>query len=268
MPPPPFPAAALQIRIDVGDVPANRDRAASRIEEAARRGARLCVLPEMWSTGFAEDRLPGLCRTTPGILHELRTLAASLRTAIAGSLPERVGRGVCNTMYVVNATGVVTGEYRKAHLFTPSGEDRWFRRGTSAGAVPTDAGLLGPLICYDLRFPELARKYFLEGATVLCVSAQWPSVRSAHWEILTAARAVENQSYLVAANAVGPSGPFRYSGGSVIVSPLGERLALLGEEEGIAMATVDPAAVEETRRRIPCLADRNPRAYRKTRPPG
>jgi predicted amidohydrolase len=186
---------------------------------------------------------------------------------IAGSLPERVGRGVYNTLYVVNATGVVTGEYRKAHLFSPSGETRWFRRGVSAEVIPTDAGPVGPLICYDLRFPELSRKYFLEGAGVLCVSSQWPSVRRSHWRILTVARAVEGQAYVVAANAVGPSGPFRYAGDSVIVSPDGERLASVGEEEGIALATIDPAVVLETRRRIPCLADRNTRAYRKTRRP-
>jgi omega-amidase len=268
MPASPFPAAALQFRIDPGDVPANLERAVGWIAEAARQGARLCVLPEMWSTGFAEERLPALSRTTPQILHELRALAARLRMVIAGSLPERVGRGVFNTLYVINATGVVTGEYRKAHLFTPSGEDRWFRRGTSAGVIPTDAGPVGPLVCYDLRFPELSRKYFLEGATILCVAAQWPSVRSSHWEILTTARAVENQAYLVAANAVGPSGPFHYAGGSVILSPAGEVLASLGEAEGIALATIDPAVVEEIRRRIPCREDRNPRAYRGTRRPG
>ncbi|MBI5904845.1 MAG: carbon-nitrogen family hydrolase [Deltaproteobacteria bacterium] len=268
MPPAAYLAAALQFRVDVGDVPANRGRAVRWITEAAKRGARLLVLPEMWSTGFAEGALLPLSRTTPDILVELRTLAVRHRLVIAGSLPERVGRGVFNTLYVVNATGVVTGEYRKAHLFTPSGEDRWFRRGTSAGTVPSDAGLLGPLICYDLRFPELSRKYFLEGSGVLCVSSQWPAVRSAHWGILTVARAVENQAYLVAANAVGPSGPFRYSGGSVIVSPAGERMAEAGEKEGIAMATIDPAVVDEIRRRIPCLADRNPKAYRATRRPG
>ena len=268
MPDSPFQAAALQFRVDVGDVPGNRRRAVRWIVEAAERGARLCVLPEMWSTGFAEARLPALSRTTPEILHELRTLAARLRVVIAGSLPERAGRGVFNTLYVVNATGVVTGEYRKAHLFTPSGEDRWFRRGAASGVIPSDAGPIGPLICYDLRFPELSRKYFLEGAAVLCVASQWPSVRSGHWDLLTAARAVENQIYLVAANAVGPSGPFHYAGGSVIVSPVGERLAVLGDEEGMALATVDPAVVEETRRRIPCRSDRNPKAYRATRRSG
>jgi len=258
----------LQFRIDIGDVPVNRDRAVGWIHEAAKRGAKLCVLPEMWSTGFAEDRLLSLCGTTPGILHELRTLASSLRIVITGSLPERVGRSVYNTMHLINATGVVTGEYRKAHLFTPSGKDLWFRRGMSAGVINTDAGPVGPLICYDLRFPELSRKYFLEGASVFCVCAQWPAVRASHWDILTAARAVENQAYVVAANAVGFSGSFHYSGGSVIVSPFGERLAILGEEEGVAIGIIDPAAAEEIRRRIPCREDRNTKVYRKTRQPG
>jgi len=255
----------LQFWIDVGDVPANRDRAIGWISEAAKSGAKLCVLPEMWSTGFAENQLLPLCGTTPGILHELRTLASSLRIVIVGSLPERVGRSVYNTMYVINATGVVTGEYRKAHLFSPSNENSWFRRGTSADVILTDAGPVGPLICYDLRFPELSRKYFMEGSSVFCVCAQWPAVRASHWDILTVARAVENQTYVVAANAVGFSGPFHYSGGSVIVSPSGERLATLGEEEGIAIGTIDPAAVEEIRRSMPCLEDRNTKAYRKTR---
>ena len=264
----PFNAAVLQFQIDVGDVPANRARAIARISEAAKLGAKLCVLPEMWSTGFAEGRLLPLCATTPRIIHELRTLASSLRVVIAGSLPERVGRSVFNTMYVINTTGVVTGEYRKAHLFTPSGEDLWFRRGSSAGVIHTEVGPVGSLICYDLRFPELSRKYFLEGASVFCVCAQWPSARASHWDILTAARAVENQTYVVAANAVGFSGLFHYSGGSVIVSPSGERLATLGEEEGVAIGKIDPAVTEEIRRRMPCHADRNTKVYRKTRRQG
>ena len=164
----------------------------------------------------------------------------------------------------------MTGEYRKAHLFTPSGEDRWFRRGTSADVIPTDAGVLGPLICYDLRFPELSRKYFpRRGVRPLRVGPVAFRPARSHWEILTAARAVENQAYLVAANAVGPSGPFHYSGGSVIVSPGGERLAAVrARKKGSRWRRSIRTVVEEIRRRIPCLVDRNPRAYRKTRPPG
>ncbi|HEY7585036.1 MAG TPA: carbon-nitrogen family hydrolase [Candidatus Deferrimicrobiaceae bacterium] len=261
----PFKAAVLQFRIDMGSVEANAGRAFALLGEAAREGASLCVLPEMWSTGFAYDRLNALARTTPGILHDLRRLASDKRMVIAGSLPERAGRYVYNTLYVVNATGAITGRYRKAHLFQPSGEHLHFRKGYSAEVALTDVGAIGPHICYDLRFPELSRKYFLEGATLFCVSAQWPSVRKAHWELLNTARAVESQLFVAASNAVGPSGDFRFAGGSLIVSPWGERLASAGEEEGLAIASIDPSQVAEARRRIPCAQDRNERAYRKTR---
>jgi predicted amidohydrolase len=261
----PFTAAVLQFRVDMGDVEANAERAFALLREAAGRGAALCVLPEMWSTGFAYDRLPVLARSTPEILHGLRALASEKRLVIAGSLPERAGRHVYNTLHVINASGAVTGQYRKAHLFQPSGEHLHFGKGSKAEVALTDLGAVGPLICYDLRFPELSRKYFLEGATLFCVSAQWPAVRKAHWELLNTARAVENQLFVVASNAVGRSGDFQFSGGSLIVSPWGERLAYAGEEEGLAMATIDPSQVAEVRRRIPCAQDRNERAYRKTR---
>ncbi len=261
----PFKAAALQFRIDMGSVEANAGRAFVLLREAAGSAAALCVLPEMWSTGFAYDRLSALAGTTPKLLHDLRKFAAEKRMVIAGSLPERVGRSVYNTLYIVNTTGVVTGQYRKTHLFQPSGEHLHFRKGTSASVVHTDVGVVGPQICYDIRFPELSRKYFLEGATLFCVSAQWPSVRKGHWDLLNTARAVENQLFVVAANAVGKSGDFRFSGGSLIVSPWGERLATAGEDEGLVMAVVDPAQAAEVRRRIPCAQDRNERAYRKAR---
>ena len=261
-----FQAAALQFPIRMGDVKANVSRAFALLRDAAGGGAALCVLPEMWSTGFSYDNLKALSGTTPGILYDLRRFAADRRVVIAGSLPERSGRSVYNTLYLVNSTGAITGEYRKTHLFSPSGEHLHFRKGTAASVAHTSVGTIGPHICYDIRFPELSRKYYAEGATLFCVPAQWPAVRKAHWDLLTVARAVENQLFVVAANAVGRSGEFQYSGGSVIVSPWGERLAQGGEDESIVIATIDPARVEDARRRIPCAQDRNERAYRKTRP--
>jgi predicted amidohydrolase len=261
----PYRAAALQFVVEMGAVDANVARAFRLLREAADGGAALSVLPEMWSTGFHYGRLAALCDSTPEILGDLRRFAAERRMVIAGSLPERIGKAVCNTLYVVDATGAVATAYRKTHLFSPSGEHLHFRRGTSAEIARTAVGAVGPLICYDLRFPELSRKYFLEGAVLFCVSAQWPSVRRAHWELLAAARAVENQLFVVAANATGRSGDFHYVGGSAIVSPLGERIADAGEGEGLAVAEIDPGKVAEFRRRIPCADDRNERAYRKTR---
>jgi omega-amidase len=261
-----FQAAALQFPVRMGDVKANASRAFALLRDAAEAGVALCVLPEMWSTGFSYGNLRTLCGTTPDLLVDLRRFAADRRVVIAGSLPERSGRFVYNTLYVIDSTGAVAGEYRKAHLFSPSGEHLHFRRGTAALTVKTSVGMIGPQICYDIRFPELSRKYVSEGATLFCVPAQWPAARKAHWDLLTVARAVENQLFVVAANAVGRSGDFTYAGGSVIASPWGERLAQGGEDEGIVSAKIDPALVDEARRRIPCAKDRNVRAYRKTRP--
>ncbi len=261
-----FQAAALQFPVRMGDVETNVSRAFALLRDAAAGGAALCVLPEMWSTGFSYDNLKTLCGTTPGILDDLRRFAADRRVVIAGSLPERSGRFLYNTLHVVDSTGTITGEYRKTHLFSPSGETLHFRRGAAASVARTSVGTIGPQICYDIRFPELSRKYRFEGATLFCIPAQWPSARQSHWDLLTAARAVESQLFVVAANAVGTSGEFRYSGGSVIVSPWGERLAQGGGDEAIVAATIDPARVEDVRRRIPCAEDRNERAYRMTRP--
>lgn len=261
----PFKAAAVQFPVDMGNVAENRERAFRLVRQAADRGAKLCVLPEMWSSGFDNENLPLHAKTTPGILEALSSLARETGAVLAGTLPERVGRGVCNTLYVTGPDGTLLGSYRKAHLFSPSGEDRWFRRGTGGDVIPTPLGTAGPLICYDLRFPELARKYFLSGATLLLVPAQWPAARKAHWDTLLAARAIENQLFVVAANATGTSGPFTFPGGSVIVSPTGERLAEGGTEEGVVIAEIDPKKADDFRRRIPCAADRNEKSYRKSR---
>ena len=186
----PFPAAALQFPIRMGDVKANASRAFALLQGATEAGAALCVLPEMWSTGFSYDNLTTLAGTTPGILYDLRRFAADRRVVIAGSLPERSGRSVYNTLYVIDSTGVITGEYRKTHLFSPSGEHLHFRKGTAASVAHTSVGTIGPQICYDIRFPELSRKYRAEGATLFCVAAQWPSARQAHWDLLTGKRCI------------------------------------------------------------------------------
>lgn len=265
--PAPFQAATLQFPIAMGQIETNLDRARTLLREAADRGSSLCVLPEMWSTGFAYGNLLRLSGGTPEILHELRLFAAKHKMVIAGSLPERSGRFVYNTLHVIDAGGVIAGEYRKTHLFSPSGETLHFRKGSTSAVARTRIGVIGPQICYDLRFPELSRKYFLDGATLFCVSAQWPSVRKRHWELLITARAVENQLFVVAANAVGRSGEFHYAGGSAILSPMGERLAEAKEREGVFSATLDPGEIDAVRRRMPCAQDRNERAYRRTRSP-
>jgi predicted amidohydrolase len=109
-----------------------------------------------------------------------------------------------------------------------------------------------------LRFPEMIRRLALAGATALLVPAEWPRPRTGHWELLLRARAVENGLFVLGANRVGEQGGHVFEGASRIVDPWGQLLAEAGEAEGAFDAVVDPARVDDVRRRIPVLEDRVP----------
>jgi predicted amidohydrolase len=124
---------------------------------------------------------------------------------------------------------------------------------------------LGLTVCYDLRFPELYRILAVEGAEVITVPAAFTLFTGKdHWELLLRARAVENQCYVVAANQWGTHGDGKASyGRSMIVDPWGIVLAQAPDEDGIIVAELERARVEEVRRALPSLANRQPAAYRR-----
>ena len=254
-------AAIIQFDVRRGDVAWNVMTVKRRIATVARQGVQLVVLPEMWSTGFANEHIKDLAETTPGILEDLSSVAQKLRLGIIGSLPEKHRGKVYNTAYVVDRNGSIAGTYRKVHLFSLTGEHRYFRPGRKAVVLKTSLGLIGLLICYDLRFPELCRSLALGGVTMVAVMAQWPAERLAHWEILLKARAVENQLFVLGANRCGSDEDLVYAGHSRIISPYGEVMARAGKRSTNLAATVDLRAVKHTRKHIPCLKERVPEAY-------
>jgi predicted amidohydrolase len=117
------------------------------------------------------------------------------------------------------------------------------------------------MICYDIRFPELARRLALGGAKLLLVPAEWPNPRLHHWRTLLTARAIENQMYVVACNRTGVSGSTSFFGHSMVIDPWGEIVAEADEQETILQATIDLALVDEVRTRIPVFEDRRPALY-------
>ncbi|MFH0810557.1 MAG: D-glycero-beta-D-manno-heptose 1-phosphate adenylyltransferase [Pseudomonadota bacterium] len=252
-----------QFEVQEGWPKTNLSVALDAIRRLAQRGAGLVLLPEMFSTGFHYEGLAGLATGTPAILGRLREEAARLGVAICGSMPEPEEGRIFNTSYLIDERGELAAAYRKVHLFSPTGEPRHFAAGDTA-VVGVAAGLrLGLLTCYDLRFPELARALCLAGAQALCVVAQWPAARAAHWRLLTRARALENQLYLVACNGCGSTaGGLDLAGGSVVVSPQGEVLAEAGTRAEEILAPLEPDRTEEFRRLLPALAERRPQAYR------
>jgi len=253
-------AAAVQFTITLGEIGPNLAQVRQSLQALAAEGVQLAVLPEMWGTGFAYKELNRLAERTGGLVEELAALSAEYGMVIVGSLPEPHEDKVYNTAYVLD-NGKLRGKYRKIHLFSLMQEDRSFDSGSSWLLTDTTAGRIGVFICYDLRFPELARRLAVEGAEILVVPGEWPKPRQEHWRTLLRARAIENQLFVVAANCCGVVGKLDFFGMSMIIDPKGELLAEAGYEPGNITATLDFAAMTAWRQQIPCFSDRKPECY-------
>jgi len=136
-------------------------------------------------------------------------------------------------------------------------EEQWLKAGESFQTVQTALGLAGLAVCYDLRFPELFRRYAVGGAVCYLLSAEWPIRRINHWQILLKARAIENQSFMLATNCVGQSGKDQFGGSSAVISPWGEVL-IEGDQANEALLTtiIDTDQIEHARQFMPVFQDR------------
>lgn len=247
--------------VKLGNIDYNMEKASFFLEKSIQEQVSVAVFPEMWSSGFDYPNLEAHAEKTREILDFLTKITASSGMVVCGSLPEKKDTGVYNTLFVVDS-GKVTSSYSKIHLFTPTGEDRRFAAGKRAVVCRTSAGILGLVICYDLRFPELSRSLTLAGAEMIICSAQWPESRIAHWNTLLAARAIENQVFVIASNRCGHDFNMDYGGSSRIMSPYGRIIAECGNDEAFVTAEVDPGEMENFRSMMPCLDHIKPEAYK------
>lgn len=246
-------AGFVQFEVKMGDVAANLAAVREGLVKLNLAGPGLIVLPELWATGFAYSDLKDLAMETPRLLRELESEARRYNLYLAGSLAETVFTEIAscmyNTLYLVGPEGVV-GQYRKQQLFAPLAEDRHFSAGDNPQPMNSALGLMGGLVCYDLRFAELARFQAAQGAGLLAVSAEWPKARQEHWRILLQARAIENQQIVVACNTCGKVGQIEFAGHSMVVGPDGAVLAEAGEVAESMAVKIDPAKVAEVRKRF------------------
>jgi len=257
--------ALIQMNIDAGNTEANFAKMRDRLEEAAALLPKpdLIVLPEMWNTGYALTRIKELAdangaRTKAFVSDFCRKHGVNV---LAGSIAQLRGDGVTNTVHVFDRTGAEVAEYSKIHLFQLMEEHLHLEAGEETGAFELEGVPAAAMICYDIRFPELARKLALGGAKLLVVPAEWPHPRLHHWRTLLQARAIENQMFVVSCNTVGESGGANFFGHSMVVDPWGEVLAEAAEEETILVADIDLDLVDEVRGRIPVFSDRRPGLY-------
>lgn len=256
-----YVAGCCQFSVFPGEIDWNVARVQELLHQLEKAQCRLAVLPEMWSCGFAYRKLREMAKRTPSIVKMLRELALASEMVLVGSLPESEGESIYNTSYVIDTDGRIAGTYRKIHLFSLHGEERHFAPGDRTVVVPTAVGKLGIMTCYDLRFPELARRLALDGAEILCLSAQWPDTRIEHWSVLLRARAIENQLFVIGCNGCGKEGKLQYAGRSAIISPSGAALAEGGSEEATVCARLELDEIKTVRNLIGCFADRAPHLY-------
>lgn len=244
-------AGVMQFDVREGEVRQNLNSVQQLLGELQPMAGAVIVLPELWASGFAYDRLADMAAQTAAMLAELQRLAARYGITIAGSLLEKAAGSphYYNSLFFTGGSGTI-GIYRKQQLFGPMAEDRYLQPGSSPEPILSPAGNFAGLVCYDLRFPELARLQVSRGAQLLVISAQWPAVRQEHWQTLLRARAIENQVFVVACNRCGTTGNTEFGGHSAIIGPDGQVLSESGPEQAATQVRLDRRLLSASRARF------------------
>ncbi|MGW3663019.1 carbon-nitrogen family hydrolase [Streptomyces sp. NPDC005141] len=253
-------ASLIQLSVDSSDsADERRHRAASLVR--GRTGDDLVVLPELWAAGaWSYDRWDHDAEGLDGPTAEAMSAAARQAGVWlhAGSIVERDRDGTLyNTALLFDRNGDLRGHYRKIHRYGfDTGEATLMGGGDDIVTVPTDVGVIGLAICYDLRFPELFRALLDAGAELVVVPAAWPAARLSHWQLLTRTRALEEQVFLLACCATGEHGGMRQGGHSVVVDPWGTVMGEAGTAEETVTVDADMTEVTRIRSELPVLRDR------------
>jgi predicted amidohydrolase len=262
--------ALCQISSKREDKTANLQKIQDLTVKTKEEGADLAIFPEMCLTGYVlHDQIYGLAEPIPGsATQKVEAIAKSTGMHIIFGMPElseKTQATLYNTAVLVGPQGFI-GKYRKMYLPTHSvfEEKRYFRSGYEAAAFQTEIGNLGLTICYDVFFPEVFRLTRLKGAQlIVCISAS-PAVRRSYFELLTAARALENTAYLAYVNLSGVQDGLQFWGGSRLISPTGDLLAKAKyDEEDFVIAEVDFSDLRTSETFVPTMRDLRPELFDK-----
>lgn len=266
-----FELALCQLMVEK-DQEDNLKRAEEMVRRAAKRGAEVIALPEMFNTPYSAKYFQKYAEEDGGPVE--RRLSALARECgvylIGGSVPERDGKQIYNTCYCYDREGKRIGKHRKVHLFDVNVkggvsycESEVLSPGGHSTVIETEFCSVGIGICYDVRFPELFRKMTLEGAKLIVLPASFNMTTGpAHWELTLRTRALDNQVYFAGASpARNLDSPYLSYGNSCVVDPWGEVCGKADSREGIVSAAVDLDYLESIRQELPLLSQRKPEVY-------
>ncbi len=215
----------------------------------------LLIFPEMSLTGFSMDSKKNAEEIDGFSFDFFINLASKLKKhLIAGIVTENNNR-IFNSAVHFNPQGIITAQYHKIHLFSLAEEDKHFQAGFEPIISKINDWKIGFSICYDLRFPELYRKYAKQTTDLIINIASWPEKRINHWESLLKARAIENQCYVAAVNRIGSDPYHNYPGASSIFDPSGNLIIFNNDSETIISVEIELQNVSSIREKLNFLSD-------------
>ena len=259
--------AVTQISCSVGNPEANLLKVRDFSRRARDVGAELIVFPEMTDTGYSMPVIRAHANHwTSGFVPGLQETARELSIAIVSGASERDGSAIYNSQVLIDPHGNIAAKYRKTHLYAvaPVEEQTCFAAGDTFATFALGGLHFGFSICYDLRFPEMYRKLATEQKVhAFVVSSAWPFPRLEHFRTLAMARAIENQSYVVASNRVGKDDDLWFCGSSAIIDPRGVVIAAASaDREELIQADLSKDLVLSVRSRVDSLAHRREDLYK------
>jgi predicted amidohydrolase len=236
------------------DKESNKQKILSFVEKAEDK-IDLLILPEMSLTGFtmnSEQFAEGIGGDT---FRFFSALAIEKSFDVFVGIIERGKQKPFNTLLHISSKGRLVKLYRKVHPFSFSKENVFYNAGSKPVTTKIKKYLIGLSICYDLRFPELYRKYAKKKAHLIVDIANWPATRIEHWRTLLKARAIENQCYVAGVNRVGDDPKLHYNGCTSFYDPMGNLLAEVVEEEKLLIVEMNKNYINEVREKFPFLDD-------------
>ena len=259
--------ALIQMHVEK-DKYKNLETANTFIKKVAQEGCDLAILPEMFTTPYKTDNFPIYAEFEgeDSFISISNMAKENSIYLVGGSIPEKDEKNlVYNTSYVFDRNGNNIGKHRKVHLFDIDVEGgQSFKEsdtltpGNNITVFDTEFGKIGLCICFDFRFPELARLMVQKGAKTIIVPAAFNMTTGpAHWDLMFRSRAIDNQVYAIGcAPSRNINGPYVSYGNSIVTTPWGDILYKMDEKEGYKILELDLEYVDKIRKELPLISAR------------
>lgn len=250
-----LPLHCVQSDIFWEDKAANFQLVRELIQHTGPAAGGLIVLPEMFATGFSRN-IELTAESADGPSTEFaRQLAAETQCAVMAGLVIKSEAGAHNVSLTISPDGSTLCHYEKRFPFSLGGENSVHAAGAETKTFHWQGARIAPLVCYDLRFPEVTRDAAKQGVDLFVCIACWPVKRVQHWVTLLQARAIENLAWVAGVNRTGTDPDFTYPGRSLVVDPHGVIIADASDRAQVISTVIDTEVSAGWRQQFPALRD-------------